>query len=108
VRKNDAFSPYVVAIPLLFQRKKGSDGDSNLLYWIEPQTGRVLNTLPCPEVRTGLAFTGTHFWQIAGHPKRIRVIRPRDGEVEREISLGPQAESVCGLYAESDSYWTAP
>ncbi len=85
-----------------------SDGNNHTLYKLDRESGRILATLYCPEVRTGLAFDGTHLWQVSGHPKRIRIIRPKDGQVEREISLGPNAESVCGLAVEGGSYWTGP
>jgi len=85
-----------------------SDGDTRLLYQLDVQTGSILVTLPCPEVRTGLSFDGGHLWQIAGHPKCIRVIDPDDGEVRDEIALGANAEQICGLLVQNESYWTGP
>jgi glutamine cyclotransferase len=85
-----------------------SDGDTHLLYQLDPRTGKILSTLPCPEVRTGLSYDGGYLWQVAGRPKRIRLIAPQDGQVRDEIPLGPRAETVCGLLVEAETYWTGP
>ena len=85
-----------------------SDGDTHSLYRLDRETGRIIAKLYCPEVRTGLAFEGGRLWQVAGHPKRIRVIRTQDGQTDREIPLGSNAELVCGLAVQGDSYWIGP
>lgn len=53
-----------------------SNGDTNTLYRLDKQTGRILATWPYPEVRTGLAFQGEQLWQVAGHPHRPTLIFP--------------------------------
>lgn len=85
-----------------------SDGDTHSLYRLDVHTGSILTTLSCPDVRTGLSYDGGYLWQVAGRPKRIRVIEPPNGEVRREIPLGANAEFVCGLLVQEDSYWIGP
>lgn len=60
---------------------------------------------PCPDVRTDLAWDGRNLWQIAGYPKRIRVLDPTDGRMLRDIELGPDSENACGLHVGQDRYW---
>lgn len=82
-----------------------SDADTERIYQIDTATGRVVAEIPCPGVRTDLAFDGRHLWQIAGQPKRIVVMDPADGRSVTEISLGPDGENACGLHVEGDRYW---
>jgi len=73
-----------------------SDGDTHSLYQLDARTGRILTTLPCPEVRTGLSYDGQHLWQVAGHPKRIRVIEPHDGQVKNDYA----DKQICAVRPE--------
>ncbi len=57
---------------------------------------------------TGLTSDGVWLWQMAGHPKRIRVIDPADGHIVREIGLGEHAEWMGGLFVDGTSYWLGP
>jgi len=85
-----------------------SDADTDILYQIDPDTGRVIRELACPEVRTGLCYEGGFLWQVAGRPKRILQIDPTKGAVRGEIPLGTKAEQVCGLLMQADTYWIGP
>ncbi len=82
-----------------------SDADTELIYRVDPQTGSVLGQIPCSAVRTDLAHDGQCLWQIAGHPKRIKVLDPRDGRLVREIDLGRDSEDACGLHVGADRFW---
>jgi len=65
-----------------------ADAGTDRLSCLDVHTGTVLQEVVCPEVRTGLTSDGVSLWQMAGHPKRIRVIDPGDGHIVREIGLG--------------------
>lgn len=82
-----------------------SDGDTNLIYRIDPDNGSVLAKIPCPNVRTDLSYDGTDLWQIAGQPKRVVVINPRLGRMLRQVDLGPERENACGLCISGQNYW---
>lgn len=82
-----------------------SDGTTHIIYRMDPVTGEVTCALSCDRVRTCLAFDGTNLWQIAGQPKRLRIIRPTNGEVLEEIPVDGDAEAICALHVESDRYW---
>lgn len=82
-----------------------SDADTERIYRLDRETGRVLGEISCPEIRTDLAFDGEHLWQIAGRPKRIRVVVPADGHLVEEIALGADSENACGLHVAAERYW---
>lgn len=82
-----------------------SDADTERIYQLDRETGRVLAEIPCRGVRTDLAFDGRHLWQIAGRPKRIVVVEPADGRQVGEVSLGTDAENACGLHVEDGRCW---
>jgi len=65
-----------------------ADAGTDRLTCLDVHTGTILQEVVCPEARTGLTSDGTSLWQMAGHPKRIRVIDPADGHIVREIGLG--------------------
>ena len=69
-----------------------SDGDTNLIYQIDPTNGKI----PCPDVRTDLSYDSGNLWQIADHPKRIAVIDPQRATILREIDSGPDREMLVG------------
>ncbi len=73
-----------------------SDGDTNLIYQIDPTSGKVLGSIPCPHVRTDLSYDSGNLWQIAGHPKRIAVIDPQRATILKEIDSGPDREMLVG------------
>lgn len=85
-----------------------ADADTNLLYQMHPGSGETLRTLPCAEVRTGLSYDGRYLWQVAGRPKRIRIIAPETCKMQDEIPLGERSEAVCGLLVTGDAFWTGP
>jgi glutamine cyclotransferase len=78
-----------------------ADAGTDRLSCLDVHTGTILQEVVCLEVRTGLTSDGTSLWQMAGHPKRIRVIDPADGHIVREIGLG-------GLFVDGTSYWLGP
>ena len=85
-----------------------ADAGTDRLYCLDVHTGTILQEVACPEVRTGLTYDGTSLWQMAGLPKRIRVINPADGQIVREIGLGEHAEGMGGLFVDGTSYWLGP
>ena len=85
-----------------------ADAGTDRLYCLDVHTGAILQEVACPEVRTGLTYDGTSLWQMAGHPKRIRVINPADGQIVREIGQGEHAEGMGGLFVDGTSYWLGP
>lgn len=85
-----------------------ADAGTDRLYCLDVHTGTILQEVVCPEARTGLTSDGTSLWQMAGHPKRIRVIDPADGHIVREIGLGDHAEGMGGLFVDGTSYWLGP
>lgn len=82
-----------------------SDGTTDTIYQLDPETGEVTAALACDTVRTCLGFDGNSLWQIAGRPKRIRVIRPADGRVLEEVPLEGDPEAICALHVEPGRYW---
>jgi glutamine cyclotransferase len=82
-----------------------SDGDTNLIYQIDSTDGKVLGSIPCPDVRTDLSYDGANLWQVAGHPKRIAVIDPHEARILREIDLGSERENACGLCVSGENYY---
>src|SRR2546421_12301044 len=56
-----------------------ADAGTDRLYCLDAHTGTLLQEVVCPELRAGLTSDGTSLWQMAGYPKRIRVIDPADG-----------------------------
>jgi hypothetical protein len=85
-----------------------ADAGTDRLSCLDVHTGTILQEVVCLEVRTGLTSDGTSLWQMAGHPKRIRVIDPADGQIVREIGLGEHAEAMGGLFVDGTSYWLGP
>lgn len=84
-----------------------SDAGTQRIYRLNPAGGEVDRELECPDVRTDMSWdpvTG-RIWQIAGRPKRIRVIDSTDGAVVDEIDLGAEAERACGLLVLETEYW---
>lgn len=82
-----------------------SDGSTHIIYQLNPVTGEVRTELSCKDVRTCLDFDGKNLWQIAGKPKRIRLIRPTDGAVLGEVAFDGDADAICALHVERDRYW---
>jgi len=82
-----------------------SDGETSLVYRLDPGSGKVLAKITCPNVRTDLGYDGANLWQIAGRPKRIVVIDPAEGRVLRETDLGQERENACGLCISESKYW---
>src|SRR5437773_3676650 len=80
-----------------------SDGETSLVYRLDPGSGKVLAKITCPNVRTDLGYDGANLWQIAGRPKRIVVIDPAEGRVLRETDLGQERENACGLCIDRKS-----
>lgn len=76
-----------------------------MIYKIDPVTGDITHAVPCELVRTCLDFDGENLWQIAGKPKRIRIIRPVDGACVVEINFESDTESVCALHVGHEKYW---
>ena len=85
-----------------------ADAGTDRLSCLDVHTGTILQEVVCLEARTGLTSDGTSLWQMAGHPKRIRVIDPADGHIVREIGLGKHAEGMGGLFVDGTSYWLGP
>ena len=85
-----------------------ADAGTDRLSCLDVHTGTILQEVVCLEVRTGLTSDGVWLWQMAGHPKRIRVIDPADGHIVREIGLGEHAEWMGGLFVDGTSYWLGP
>lgn len=85
-----------------------ADTGTDRLYCFDVHTGTILQEVVCLEARTGLTFDGTSLWQMAGYPKRIRVIDPADGHIVREMGLGEHAEGMGGLFVDGTSYWLGP
>lgn len=84
-----------------------SDGKEHALFALDPETGVVTRRIPCPEVRTALDYRAPYLWQVAGHPKEIRGLDPEDGRVVEHLPLGDDAERVCGLILEEETFWVA-
>ncbi len=84
-----------------------SDGRLHAIFALDPETGHVVQTVPCPEVRTALHYHPPYLWQVAGHPKEARAIDPADGRVVARLRLGDDAEQVCGLIVDDDVCWVA-
>jgi glutamine cyclotransferase len=85
-----------------------ADAGTDRLSCLDVHTGTILQEVVCLEARTGLTSDGTSLWQMAGHPKRIRVIDPADGHIVREIGLGEHAEGMGGMFVDGTSYWLGP
>ncbi|MCL6452165.1 MAG: hypothetical protein K6T78_00905 [Alicyclobacillus sp.] len=82
-----------------------SDGTTNRIYQLDADTGVVVRSIKCDNVRTCLGFDSQYLWQIADKPKRIRVLNPTDGAMIQEIPFSGDTESVCALYVGNHAYW---
>jgi sugar lactone lactonase YvrE len=82
-----------------------SDSDTNLIYQLDSTNGKILRTVPCPDVRPDLSYDSGNLWQIAGHPKRIVVIDPHEARILREVDLGLNRENACGLCVSGENYY---
>lgn len=81
-----------------------SDAGEQQIYRIDPATGKVVNTIPCPGVQTGLAFDGRYLWQVVDRPKAMRCL-DFEGRVIQAFTIKPETEHACGIEMAGDDFW---
>lgn len=84
-----------------------SDGDHQRIYRLDPASGRTVDSIPCPGVKTGLMYDGARLWQVVRDPVRMVCLDPTDGAIQAEVPLPATGGSACGidLAADRRSFW---
>lgn len=82
-----------------------SDGETHLLYQIDPKTHQIIRTISCPDVSTGLAFDGKHLWQVVGKHKHLICIDIPTGNIIRKLELLPDNNDICGIDIKGRILW---
>jgi hypothetical protein len=82
-----------------------SDAGLEQILAVDPESGRVIRTIACPEVRTDLTHVNGRLVQIAGPAKDLRIIDVRSARVEA-VRANPRPEAeLCGIEADGDVVW---
>ncbi|GAB3974154.1 hypothetical protein GCM10029978_055060 [Actinoallomurus acanthiterrae] len=82
-----------------------SDAVRNRIAALDPATGQVIRSHPCPGVRTDLTTIGGHLVQVAGADRVLRFIDPESGEILRELPNPRPGNTLCGLEATRHGLW---
>jgi len=79
---------------------------SGQIYLIEPETGKVLRSIPGPGVRThGLAWEGNHLWCAETSERAIYKMDPKDGKLVAKIQLKKEDPEPHGLTVWRGVFW---
>jgi streptogramin lyase len=79
---------------------------SGLIYQMEPETGRVLHSIPGPGVRThGLAWDNGYLWCVESNDRAIYKMDPKDGKLLAKIQLTPHDPEPHGLTMWKGVLW---
>lgn len=83
-----------------------SDGASDSLYCLDQGSNKIVLSLPCPEVRTGLSFKGGALWQVVGRSKTLAVVSLEDTTYGvRVLDAGFHGADVCGIEWSAEVLW---
>jgi hypothetical protein len=82
-----------------------SDAGLEQILAVDPESGRIVRTIACPEVRTDLTHVDNRLVQIAGPAKDLRVIDVRSARVEAVRRNPRPGAELCGLEVEGDLVW---
>ena len=73
---------------------------------IEPDTGKVVRSIPAPGVRPhGLAWENGFLWCVESNHRAIYKLDPKDGRPLAKIQLSPQDPEPHGLTASNGVIW---
>jgi len=79
---------------------------AGLIYQIEPETGKVLHTIPAPGARThGLAWDNGYLWCVESNDRAIYKMDPRDGKLLARIQLTKQDPEPHGFTLGKGVFW---
>jgi sugar lactone lactonase YvrE len=79
---------------------------SGNIYLIEPETGKVLRTIPGPGIRThGLAWDNGHLWCVESIDRAIYKMDPTDGKLLAKIQLTKEDPEPHGLALWKGVFW---
>ncbi|WP_328612059.1 hypothetical protein OG943_12790 [Amycolatopsis sp. NBC_00345] len=82
-----------------------SDQQAGEVYELDPDTGAVLRTIPCPGARADLTVHDGQLWQIGERPKRFLVLDPGTGETVERRAVRPSSGRICGAEARPEGVW---
>jgi len=87
---------------------------SGKLYLMEPESGRIVRSIPAPTVRThGLAWDNGMLWCVGSSEREIYQMNPKDGKLLAKIKLAKEDPEPHGLdiykgvlwYCDAASSW---
>jgi hypothetical protein len=79
---------------------------SGNIYLIEPETGKVVRSIPGPGVRThGLAWDNGYLWCVESNDRAIYKMDPKDGKLLAKIQLRKEDPEPHGLTLRNGVFW---
>ncbi|MBI3665397.1 MAG: hypothetical protein HY236_04105 [Acidobacteria bacterium] len=76
------------------------------IYLIEPETGKVLRSIPSPGVRPhGLAWVDGYLWCVESNDRAIYKLDPEDGRPVAKIQLRPEDPEPHGMTYGRGMFW---
>lgn len=105
VRRISAPAAYLCGLTWDGVRLWHSDQGAERIYAISPDSGEVLRTLVCPDVRADLAYHDGWLCQVGGRPKRLVLVDPLTGKVGAQKPVPPSNGRLCGVEAAAAGVW---
>ncbi len=76
------------------------------LYQIEPETGKVLHSIPAPGERPhGIAWHEGHLWCVESNHRAIYKMDPKDGTLLEKIQLRQDDPEPHGMSMRDGEFW---
>ena len=76
------------------------------IYQVEPNTGKVLRSIPAPGVRPhGIGWDNGSLWCVESIDRAIYKMDPKDGKLLAEIQLGKQDPEPHGMSMWKGVFW---
>lgn len=82
-----------------------ADFRAGRIYRLEPQTGRVVDSLLCPGVVSGLTWDGASLWVGIMDEGWLRCINPATRDFDRTVEV-EEAGRLAGMAWDGDVLWT--
>lgn len=81
-----------------------ADFRAGRIYRLEPQTGRLVDSLLCPGVVSGLTWDGTSLWVSIMDEGWLRCINPATHDIDRNVEV-EEAGRLAGLTWDGEALW---